>query len=953
MNKSITTLMSSLSQDIKKPKVKLPKAIDVVTTKGDIVFIHLADTWELTDAIGERLSKSITLHLPIAQSTSMITIHGWLALELYYILGILKKDGILINTTTKVMNGLKNNTWLRETFTTRKGKYLKKSNVAKFHNWVMKDHQDEFFDWYNDVVPKYGLRGALIAFTMGGGKALSLDSKLLYATGWRPIANVQVGDKIIGSYGEFVKVLGVYPQPSSILRTIHFNDGTTVRCSSDHIWSVMDGDKLVNKTTAVLQADLLQGVSNELPNMLPHVEDSRMELPIPSNILIEMLMLDMEMPKQITDILYGLGLTEILSGVKFIPVYYTYHSQITRTEIFNALTGHLFVTEDGFPIGLKFKSITMAKSFMELARMSGFVCGMVENSEVDEYAYDNSGVEIEYEIKFYKRKEVIKIVDDTEPEESICIAVESSDKLFLTDGFTLTHNTFMSVVIGSARDIERIIVICPKPAIPSPWIEAFDDFYKVPQQSWTPTTKRQPNDDDFAIVVNYAFLEKLPALLDKLKTKRTIVVLDESHNLNTKTAKVTKLFLEFIKRPEIEDILFLSGTPVKAEQKELITLFKAIDPTFTEDVEKKFLKLYTYLGSMGYKILARRLGLSSFIVERSTLNLVGSTSVNVDIRVKNGDRFEMSNIQEHMQKYSKDRIKILTKRRPAALKTFFKLIKKAKKAHTREHGLYMRAVKTIIGSTSYNFVREEMVICNRYEKEELFPEMRRNGTINEFRAVRSIAKYPPLKVLGEALGRVLGRYRIEAAMAVAAKADIKGLVESSIKKTLFFTNSTEVVELLVKRARPHKAVPVYGHHTKHMQTLVDKINTNHTANPICATFASLSTAVPLPIVSHVVIVDSPFRSYILGQALARAHRLGQDTHVTFTYLTLVTKGLNVLERSLDLAKWSAETSSMMLGIESPIEFPEGVVEEIKDKEVMSKEDYETYHSKPSGSIFVI
>lgn len=519
-------------------------------------------------------------------------------------------------------------------------------------------------------------------------------------------------------------------------------------------------------------------------------------------------------------------------------------------------------------------------------------------------------------------------------------------------GFTMGGGkTMTAIAVAVAAKSERVIVLCPKPAIPSPWKSYHKKIYKNPPSIWAPDSKEDLKEDTYLIVANFDYIEKLIIKLSKFKQVPTTVILDESHNFNTETAGRTVSFLKLMGICDVTDVLFLTGTPIKAKHTELITLFRSIDPYFTPEVEVDFLALYKFLRGNIYGLLSRRLGINSYIVEKKTLNLTDTTTQEIHLEVENGERYEVEHIKERMVAYSKKRIKELMKARPKNLEKYWALIAKAKKGHTNEHATYVRCAKTLIASTSYTHLKEEMKFCNKYEKTALIPELRKTGLQKDFRAVRSFAKYPALSVLGEALGRVLGRYRIEAAQALAKAAKWNGIIESSLKKTLIFTNSTEVVEDVMRYVKPFKGVPVYGRYTKDMASIVNRINKEPSANPIIATFASLSTAVPLPIVSHVVIIDAPFRSYILGQALARAHRLGQDDPVTFTYLHMITDLPNVLERSLDLAKWSADESSRILNIEVPIVFPESVMIEIKDEEEMSKEDYESYYDVPTGGIF--
>lgn len=82
--------------------------------------------------------------------------------------------------------------------------------------------------------------GDVIAITSepGVGKALSMDATLYTESGPIQMKDVKVGDKIADPSGNFVEVVGVYPQGLQKMYLVRFEDGTEVRCSGDHLWAV-------------------------------------------------------------------------------------------------------------------------------------------------------------------------------------------------------------------------------------------------------------------------------------------------------------------------------------------------------------------------------------------------------------------------------------------------------------------------------------------------------------------------------------------------------------------------------------------------------------------------------------------------------------------------------------------------------------------------------------------
>ena len=76
----------------------------------------------------------------------------------------------------------------------------------------------------------------------GCGKAQPLYSKVLTPDGFKPMGDIHVGDNVIAGNGKTAKVLGVYPQGVKSIYEITLDDGSTCRCSEDHLWSVKTRD---------------------------------------------------------------------------------------------------------------------------------------------------------------------------------------------------------------------------------------------------------------------------------------------------------------------------------------------------------------------------------------------------------------------------------------------------------------------------------------------------------------------------------------------------------------------------------------------------------------------------------------------------------------------------------------------------------------------------------------
>jgi len=70
------------------------------------------------------------------------------------------------------------------------------------------------------------------------GKAQPLSEPVLTPDGWKPMAEIKAGGQVITSAGVAAEVLGVFPQMSREVWEVRFADGSSTRCSPDHLWTV-------------------------------------------------------------------------------------------------------------------------------------------------------------------------------------------------------------------------------------------------------------------------------------------------------------------------------------------------------------------------------------------------------------------------------------------------------------------------------------------------------------------------------------------------------------------------------------------------------------------------------------------------------------------------------------------------------------------------------------------
>jgi phosphate starvation-inducible protein PhoH and related proteins len=106
------------------------------------------------------------------------------------------------------------------------------------------------------------------------GRAQPVSAQVLTPEGFRPIGELRVGDRVIGSDGRPTAVTGVFPQGEQDVYRLTAQDGSATRCTADHLWSVYTrADRRRGRPARVLQ-------TREMVGRLRAAHAHRYELPL-------------------------------------------------------------------------------------------------------------------------------------------------------------------------------------------------------------------------------------------------------------------------------------------------------------------------------------------------------------------------------------------------------------------------------------------------------------------------------------------------------------------------------------------------------------------------------------------------------------------------------------------------------------------------------------------------
>lgn len=481
-----------------------------------------------------------------------------------------------------------------------------------------------------------------------------------------------------------------------------------------------------------------------------------------------------------------------------------------------------------------------------------------------------------------------------------------------------TGKTLASLYLAECIDVDHVVIVPPARAVATVWYPTLREEYKKPNDVWIASEGLPlPNKPPRYSIWHYESLTYLNACAKQFKGKRVCLILDESHNLNELTAERTNLMLNFAAEVRPIATAWCSATPIKALGSEMIPMLRTIDPLFTPDVETRFRNIYGKNSSRANDIAAARMGVISYKVEvvKSKPHIE-----DIPIEIPDGNRFTLDTLRDDMLRFIKERMNYYK----ANFKQFEGIYDRGLQLHgetlrtpeeRKTFRQYVENVEIIRKGYDPSTMVQIAKFCNDYEKGVIIPSLPQPLRA-PFKDSRSVVKYVDLKVRGECLGRIVGRRRTEAVLATIPHAHLPELIRAAQKKTVIFTSYVEAVQLAeqICRKAGFKPLVVYGDTNKNLKAITDQFISNPDANPLIATFQSLSTAVPLISASQMIALNLPFREHDYQQAVGRIDRIDQDVPTEVNNITLKTGKLeNITGRTVDILSWSREQVDQIMG----------------------------------------
>lgn len=494
-------------------------------------------------------------------------------------------------------------------------------------------------------------------------------------------------------------------------------------------------------------------------------------------------------------------------------------------------------------------------------------------------------------------------------------------KGYLLNAVTGSGKTIMGIGLGTALNSDIFITVCPKSLVDDVWNKAFYDEFGHDVKVFKSTGSAPLEDKYKYYIFHYEFLNKAVEFCKVFKDRKVFIMLDESHNLNEITSMRTKLFIDLVRETNCQHTVFSSGTPVKAMGSEMIPLLMCLDKFFNDRVALNFKEVYGISAKRAVDVLRHRLDIIGHkIIKLPEIQVAPPIESVVKITIPNSKIYTIEHVKNEMREYIDQRLKYYKEHMREVEDYYFMCLKIYEKTirssnERKDFDKYNSYIKQIRRGYDPQIHQEEVKFCNNFERTRIIPSLPQNYKA-KFKDVRTVIKYVYLKVLGEALGRILSRKRSDCHEHMVPYMNLDKIVDDADKKVIIFSSYVGVIKAVQKFFidKGYKPVTIYGETAADLNKNIEIFRNDPGANPLIASLKMLSTGVTLINASHAVFADLPFRDYIKAQAIARIYRIGQNVQTFVTSFVLDTGNEpNVSSRMMDILDWSKQQTDAILG----------------------------------------
>jgi superfamily II DNA or RNA helicase len=476
---------------------------------------------------------------------------------------------------------------------------------------------------------------------------------------------------------------------------------------------------------------------------------------------------------------------------------------------------------------------------------------------------------------------------------------------------------------------QRVYIVCPN-TLRDVWLQElrkyyakYDDPLVAKREIYvhgSPGQEYAGKDCRFVIVNNEA-ITKIYDTVKDVPGSDSMLILDEGHNFRNFKGSRTAELIALREKIGCDDVLPMSGTPIKATPNEIVPVLLLIDKVFDMDAAKTYNALFDIDDVSTKNVVQERFGKIIYRKRKAdVLDLPKKNELTLSLHVDNNDQYLLENItpvvnQRFLEIYA-EKMNSLGEQRAK----YVEYVIRYSTSGILERDKYLMWVKNY-GSQGRSAGAEgnwhDITVhqMEEYADRYVIPNVPREQ-LNDFRNIHAQVLLTRRSAMGEAIGEIMPKMRTQMYLDLwkANKGEIIKRIRECPQKTVIFSIFLPVVRQIHADLNEAGvgAVLVTGDVKNERTAVIDKFKNDDDVEVMVATSQTLSVGVTLVEATQMFFFGTPWRSADYNQAADRIHRIGQKFDVTIYNVILGTTKPNLSTRMQDILRWSERMFGTMI-----------------------------------------